>query len=172
MHLGGGGGMTRNYKIFLILTPLIVLLDLWTKRLVLQFIPIGEGVTVLPGFFDLVHIRNTGAAFGMLASMEEGLRVPFFYGISLVALCVLIYCFLTLDRADRFYPWPLSLIFAGVIGNLVDRIRFGSVVDFVSLHVGDKMISGVELRWPAFNVADSAITIAMVLLVAAIFRKK
>lgn len=164
--------MAYKYKVLLLLTPAVVLLDFFTKWLVLHSIAIGDSLTVIPNFFDLVHVRNTGAAFGMLASREESFRTPFFYGISFVAVCVLIYCFATLGRADRFYPWPLSLIFAGVIGNGVDRIRFGSVIDFVSLHVGDKMVSGVELRWPAFNAADSAITIAMFLLLAAAFKKK
>lgn len=164
--------MTHKYKIFILLTPLVLLLDLFTKRLVLRFLGIGETITVIPGFFDLVHVRNTGAAFGMLATLDESLRVPFFYGISIAAIGILVYCFVTLHRADRFYPYPLSLIFAGVVGNLIDRIRFGSVVDFISLHVGDKMVSGVELRWPAFNVADSAITLSMFLLLAAIFKKR
>ena len=164
--------MAHKYKVFLTLTPLVILLDFVTKWLVLKYLAIGDVIIVIPRFFDLVHVRNAGAAFGMLASMNPGIRAPFFYGISFAAACVLIYCFLTLERRNRFYPWPLSLIFAGVIGNLFDRIRFGSVIDFVSLHVGDKMISGVELRWPAFNVADSAITISMVLLLAAVFKKK
>lgn len=164
--------MVYKYKVLFILTPVIVALDFFTKWLVLENMAIGEKITVIPGFFDLVHVRNTGAAFGLLARMDPSFRVPFFYAVSFAAICVLVYCFLTLKAEDRFYPWPLSLIFAGVIGNGIDRIRFGNVVDFVSLHVGDKMVSGVELRWPAFNAADSAITIAMVLLVAAVFWRR
>ncbi|MBI4124342.1 MAG: signal peptidase II [Deltaproteobacteria bacterium] len=164
--------MAYKYKIFFILTPLVVLLDFWTKSMILNTLAIGETVTVIPQFFDLVHVRNAGAAFGMLASMDPNFRAPFFYGISFVASCVLVYCFLTLERRDRFYPWPLGLVSAGVIGNFIDRVRYGSVVDFVSLHVGDKMVSGVELRWPAFNAADSAITISMILLIAAVFKKR
>lgn len=164
--------MPAKYKILLILGPTVFLFDLLTKWLVLKYIPIGGSIAVIPNFFDLVHVRNTGAAFGMLASLGEAIRVPFFYGISALALIILVYCFRTLDSANRIYPWALSLISAGVLGNLLDRIRFGSVVDFVSLHVGDKMVSGVELRWPAFNVADSAITVAMVLLIAHALKRK
>lgn len=164
--------MSYKIKTFLWITPSLLVADFFTKGLVLRNISIGEVVTVIPGFFDLVQVRNTGAAFGLLAGLGETIRVPFFYGISVLAIIVLAYFFKKLEPTNRFYPWPLSLIFAGVWGNFLDRIRFGSVVDFVSLHVGDKMVSGVELRWPAFNVADSAITLAMVLLIAAMLKKK
>lgn len=164
--------MSYKYKILLGLTPTLFLFDFITKWLILHSIPIGKLITVIPGFFDLVHVRNTGAAFGLLANMGEPFRVPFFYGVSGLALIILFYCFKTLSPKDRLHPWPLSLVLGGVLGNLLDRIRFGSVIDFVSLHVGDKMISGVELRWPAFNVADSAITIAMILLIANVLKGK
>ena len=164
--------MDYKYKTFLAIAPTVFLLDLFTKWLILKNLGLGQEIAIIPNFLDIVHIRNTGAAFGMLASMNNGFRVPFFYFISFVAVAVLIYCFVTLQETDHFHAITLSLIAGGVFGNLADRIRFGNVVDFLSFHVGDKIISGVELRWPAFNVADSAITVAVILLAAHALRKQ
>lgn len=165
--------MAYKYKVLSFIAIPILLLDQWTKSLILGNFVLGQTKTVIPGFFDLVHFRNSGAAFGMLAGAAEVWRVPFFYAISFLAVCFLIYFFKTLPKEDRFYPWPLSLITAGVFGNLIDRIRFGNVVDFLSFHIGDQSLWGIQLVWPAFNVADSAITISMLLLAYSfIIRKK
>lgn len=163
--------MKSKYKILLIVTPIVFLLDLFTKGLVLQNIPFGESVSVIPGFLDLVHVRNSGAAFGMFAGFDENFRTPFFYLIYILALGILFYCFRTLKEGEHFYPFILSLIAAGVVGNGTDRIRFGNVVDFISVHFRDEILWGIELRWPAFNVADSAITVAAVLLVLHTLKK-
>ena len=164
--------MRYKYKILLLIAPAVFLLDQWTKHLIMQRLSIGESITVVTGYFDLVHYRNAGAAFGMLSNLGDGIREPFFYGISGIALLILIYAFLHLEEDNYFYPIPLSLIAGGVLGNFVDRVRFGNVVDFISLHIHDKMIGNISLEWPAFNVADSAITISMILLFAHTFRKK
>lgn len=156
--------MKYKYKILLLLAPAVFLLDQFTKQLVLNHIGFGDAIPVIPGWFDLVHVRNTGAAFGMFASWGGDFRNPFFYGISAVAILILASFFRKLDTADRFYPYPLSLIAGGVLGNLADRIRFGNVVDFLSFHVQDKAVWGIALEWPSFNVADSAITVSMILL--------
>ncbi|MDZ4224558.1 MAG: signal peptidase II, partial [bacterium] len=118
------------------------------------------------------HVRNTGAAFGMLANLDAVARIPFFYGVSGIAICVLIYAFLHLEEQDHYYPWPLSLIAGGILGNLIDRIRFGNVVDFLSVHIQESYFGSIKLEWPAFNVADSAITISMILLFAHILKKR
>ncbi len=164
--------MAYKYKILLTLAPLILFLDQLTKFFILQTVPIGDVISVLPGYFDIVHIRNTGAAFGMLANLDEVARVPFFYGVSGIAICILIYAFLHLDPKDHYYPWPLSLIASGILGNLIDRFRFGNVVDFISLHIQESTLGSIKLEWPAFNVADSAITVSMILLFAHILQKK
>lgn len=156
--------MQYKYKTFLLITPLIVVLDQFTKYLVLQNLAFHEAIPVIPGYFDLVHVRNYGAAFGMLSSLGSGFRNPFFYGISAIAIFVLASLFKNLDAKDRFYSPILSLISGGVLGNLIDRIRFGNVVDFLSFHIQDKQVWGMALEWPAFNVADSAITVSMVVL--------
>lgn len=164
--------MVYKYKILSFIAPAVFLLDFFTKWLILKNMGIGEEIVVIPNFFDIVHVRNTGAAFGMLAGLSENVRVPFFYAISLLAVIALVFSFRSLESGDHHYSIPLSLITGGVFGNLLDRIRFGSVVDFISVHVGDKSISGVELRWPSFNVADSAITASIILLIAYALKKK
>lgn len=164
--------MSYKHKIFFAIAPAVFLLDFFTKWLILKNLGIGEEIVVLPNFFDIVHVRNTGAAFGMLANWSENFRVPFFYAISFFAVIALVFSFRGLKPEDHYYSIPLSLITGGVFGNLLDRVRFGSVVDFISLHVGEQSISGVELRWPAFNVADSAITVSIILLMAHALKKR
>lgn len=156
--------MKYPLKVLALLTPLLVVLDQWTKFLVVKHLALGESVTVIPGYFDWVHVRNTGAAFGLLARSPEGFRVPFFYGISFVAVAALIYGYWKIKNSERFLSYPLALITAGVLGNLIDRFHYGNVVDFVSWHIQDRFV------WPAFNVADSAITISMFLLFISVLK--
>lgn len=157
--------MSAKYLILLLIAPAVFLLDQFTKFLILENIPYLDRWPVISGFFDLVHIRNQGAAFGMLSGLEEALRVPLFYIISAVAVVVITIVFRKLGRAERYYPLAMSLVAGGLAGNLLDRIRLGNVVDFVSLRIGDKTLWGVALEWPAFNVADAAITLAMGMIV-------
>lgn len=156
--------MKYPLKVLSILAPIVILLDQWTKSLVVEHLALGERIPVIEGFFDWVHVRNTGAAFGMMAAAPEWFRVPFFYGISVVAIGVLVYLFWKIKPKEKFLSIPFSLIAAGVIGNLIDRLRYGNVVDFVSWHLQDKF------EWPAFNVADSAITISMFLILISVLK--
>lgn len=164
--------MTHKYKILLSVAPIVLLLDQLTKIWVLHALPLGARETVIPGFFDLVHFRNTGAAFGLFATLPESIRAPFFYGVSILALFILGWSFYHLMPAHRFYAWPLSLITSGVLGNGIDRLRFGNVVDFISIHLQNKELFGIVLEWPAFNVADSAITVSVIWIAIRILRGK
>ena len=161
-----------KYKTLLWIAPLVLLLDQLTKFFIVKTLSIGQELPVVPGIFDIVHYRNAGAAFGMLANLDVWVRDPFFYGISAVALLAMIIIFRHLDLADHFFPYPLSLITGGILGNFVDRVRFGNVVDFLSFHIYDWKFGSIPLEWPAFNVADSAITVSMVLLAAHMLRQK
>lgn len=165
--------MPFKYKLLLIVSPLIVIFDQLSKLWILRTLPLGDMIPVIPGYFDIVHVRNTGAAFGFLAGSHAGFREPFFYLVALVAVAVMINVLRKLKPQDRLMPWVIALIGGGLVGNLIDRVRLGSVVDFVSFHWQDKVADwhlgsyALQFRWewPAFNVADSAITTAMVLLV-------
>lgn len=138
---------------------LIIILDQWSKQYVLGHLPLGSVQTVIPGFFDVVHYRNPGAAFGMLANLSEATRSWLFYVLALVAGIFLAYYWKSLKPQEKLSKIAVPLVYGGIIGNIIDRIRFGNVVDFLSFHWRE------FAAWPAFNVADSAITVAVVLLV-------
>lgn len=165
--------MKFKYKILLAVAPAVFVLDQITKLAVLKWIELGDRIPVIPGFFDLVHFRNTGAAFGILSDAHHSFRIPFFYIVAVVATVVLAFFYRSLPDREKLMPWAFSLVFAGIAGNIVDRIFLGSVVDFLSFHVGNAALDftlfgaarHIPLEWPAFNVADSAITVAMALLV-------
>jgi signal peptidase II len=142
---------------YLILSAVIILLDIWTKSLVLARIQLHEAIPVIPNFFQLVHVRNTGAAFGLGADASSRL-VPILLNVGAIAVfCVVVVYALRTAVTDRLLQTGLHLILGGAVGNLLDRFRFGYVVDFLDVYIG-------RYHWPAFNVADSAICIGIALL--------
>ena len=108
------------------------------------------------GFFNLVHVHNKGAAFSFLATASAW-RLPFFILVSSIALVVIAVVFRRLRPDQRFTAFSLALIFSGALGNLIDRVRLGEVIDFLDVH-------WYAHHWPAFNVADSAICVGVFLL--------
>lgn len=142
---------------YLAISAAIIVLDLWTKWLVLQRIDQHEAIPVIPNFFQLVHVRNTGAAFGLGANAASKL-VPLLLNVGAIAVFIVVVIYaLRSAVTDRLLQTGLHLILGGAIGNLVDRFRFGYVVDFLDVYIG-------QHHWPAFNVADSAICIGIALL--------
>jgi len=154
-----------KYQILLIVSLIVVILDQFTKWLVLVNIPMYSSITIVSHFFNLTHIHNTGGAFGFMANQSELIRQILFHGVSLISLGVIIYFY---HQAPEEYPFlliSLSLIFGGAIGNLIDRFRMGEVVDFLDFYIG-------SYHWPAFNVADSAVSVGVtVLMYYMIFKK-
>jgi signal peptidase II len=142
---------------FLSLTAAVILIDLWTKWLVVQRIDLHESVPIIPGFFQLVHVRNTGAAFGIGANTDSRIIPLLLNGGAIAVFCVVVVYALRSAVTDRLLQSGLHLILGGAIGNLLDRFRFGYVVDFLDVYVRNH-------HWPAFNVADSAICIGIGLL--------
>ena len=134
----------------------VLALDQATKYAVERFLAYGERLAVVPGFLDLTLVYNRGAAFSFLAQ-AGGWQRWFFIGIGAVATIFIVWL-LTKHGSQRLFAFSLALILGGAIGNVVDRIVRGHVVDFVLLH-------WQRFHWPAFNVADSAITVGAVLLV-------
>jgi len=138
----------------------------------------GEAFSVIPGYFDIVHIGNKGAAFGMFAGASEAFRDPFFYIVSAIAVIIITITIIKLKESEKMMAVIFSLILGGIFGNLLDRLRFGEVTDFLSVHIGNKIADftlighhfNFKLEWPAFNIADSAITVAMILLVWSLIR--
>jgi len=141
-----------------LLIPIVVLvLDVWTKMLVLQRLALHEAITVIPDFFQIVHVRNTGAAFGLGANASSKIVPILLNGGAIIVFCVVVVYALRSAVTDRVLQTGLHLILGGAIGNLLDRFRFGYVVDFLDVYIG-------RHHWPAFNVADSAICIGIALL--------
>ena len=148
---------------WLILAALVVALDQITKALITARYPLGDGQRIT-GFFNLVRAHNHGAAFSFLAN-ADGWQRWFFTALALAA-CVLIVWLLRLYAANRLFCCGLALILGGAIGNVIDRLWHGYVIDFLDFHwrLLDFLFPGGH--FPAFNLADSAITVGAVLIIA------
>ena len=125
-----------------------------------------EAVTVLPDFWHFRYVENPGAAWGFLSGSVSALRTPFFLVVSLVAMCLIIYYLQRTPREQRLTRLGLAMVFGGAVGNFFDRVRLGYVIDFIEWHWYDKA------AWPTFNVADSAITVGVILLTLDMFLQK
>ncbi len=147
----------RKYVIFSLVVIVGVVLDQLTKGWVLQNIELYDRQAVFGGFFDLVHYRNTGIAFGLLRNADPSLMIPFFAITGLLALGFLIGYLVTDKTNSLLVPIYLGLIGSGAVGNIIDRVQLGSVVDFILVYYNEHM-------WPAFNVADASISIGAALL--------
>ena len=147
--------MKPKYLILLAVSAIVLLLDQATKLYIDRAMDLHTSVTVVQNFFNITYLRNKGAAFSFLANFSY--RLPFFILISMVAVAVILVVFRRLRPDQRFTAVALSLIFSGALGNLIDRVRLGEVIDFLDAHWYDH-------HWPAFNVADSAICIGVALL--------
>jgi signal peptidase II len=149
-----------------VLAGLVVLVDQITKAWVQEAFQLHETLSLVPGWFRLTYVRNPGAAFGLFSGQAEAFRVPFFLAVTAVALVAIL---VTAWRSDPGRTWflaALGLVCGGAVGNLIDRLRWGEVVDFLDVYWRSH-------HWPAFNVADSAITVGVILLVAEeLFGKK
>jgi signal peptidase II len=132
----------------------VVLVDQLTKLWIMATFALHEQLNIIPGFLNLVHVTNTGAAFGFLAGSKSLLRQVFFVAVALAALGVIVYAYGHLKKQGRIFVYALGLIAGGALGNLIDRLRFGSVIDFLDFFYG-------SYHWPAFNAADSAISIGV-----------
>jgi signal peptidase II len=141
----------------------VIGLDQMTKFLVTRFFEPFERVEVLP-VLDFTLLHNTGAAFSMLAN-ASGWQRPFFIVLGVTVSVILVVWIWRAPRGDKLLPLALALIVGGAIGNVIDRVVYGYVVDFIHVHWG-------EAYFPAFNVADSAITIGAALLIVDAFREK
>jgi len=125
----------------------MLILDQVTKHLTIRFLRPGDPVAVIPGFFNLVHVHNPGAAFGMMHGFSPGLFL-----VSAVTLGLLMRFHYHLFFDTRIHRVALGLVLGGIVGNMVDRLKYHYVIDFLDFHIGAH-------HWPAFNVADSCICI-------------
>jgi signal peptidase II len=144
--------MKRNLHLLIWPALSIVALDQISKYIVLKSIELHGSMPVISGFFNLVHTRNRGMAFGILNRPGSDLGYYVLVTVTLVAVILVLFWFSRLKQKERILAPGLSLILGGAIGNLIDRIRLREVIDFLDFDL-------VLIHWPAFNVADSAITI-------------
>ncbi len=154
--------MKAKYIILCVVSLVVLVLDQATKIYIDRTMDLHTSFPVVANFFNITYIRNKGAAFGFLA--DSSYRLPFFICISIVAVVVIIGVFRKLRPGQNFTAVSLAMIFAGALGNLIDRIRLGEVIDFLDAH-------WYRHHWPAFNVADSLICVGVALLALDMLRE-
>ncbi len=149
----------NKYRLALLVSLAVIVVDQITKWIIITNLPLYTRINVLP-FFDITHLRNTGAAFGILRDLPETLRFPLFVIVLIIAIVAIFVFLRKVAESDRVLVVSLGLILGGAIGNSIDRFRFGYVTDFLGFH----WFGNLHYQWPPFNVADSAITIGVILI--------
>ena len=149
--------MPGKYRLLLITAGVIVLCDQVTKLYVDAVMWPHQSITVIENYFAITYVRNSGGAFGLFAQADRGIVRPLLLGLSAVAVVIIILMYRS-TAADRILVrLAFSLIMGGAIGNLIDRLRFDAVIDFLDVH-------WYQYHWPAFNIADAAITVGVAIL--------
>lgn len=139
--------------------------DLITKAYINSTFMIHESFVVIKGLFNITHVRNPGAAFGFLATLSPSFRALFFITITIIVIFLVLYYISKSHEGEMNTVFALSLILSGAVGNLIDRVRFGEVIDFIDIYIGNS-------HWPAFNVADAAISTGAVIMMLELFKRK
>jgi signal peptidase II len=148
----------KNNSTLAAVVSAVIILDQLTKLWIMKALPLYSQKIILPGFFNIVHVTNTGAAFGILAGEKAMWRQFFFITIAVIALVVICVAYRQIKSKGFLFVTAIGLIAGGAIGNLIDRLRFGAVVDFLDFYLH-------TYHWPAFNVADSAISVGVGLFI-------
>ncbi len=152
-------------KYFFLIAAVVLALDQVTKWILVKSIALHDSITIIPGFFHLTHVQNSGAAFGLFAESSVSWKVGALVSFSVLALVVVSALLWKNSHSLSTTTIGLSLILGGAMGNLWDRMMNGHVVDFLDFSLG-------SYHWPAFNVADSAIVVGAILLVSEIVFSK
>ncbi|MCU1306187.1 MAG: signal peptidase [Acidobacteriaceae bacterium] len=150
----------RRYYFFI--AVIVLMLDQATKSLVARNLPLHDTITVIPGFFSISHVLNPGAAFSLFADSASRYTTAGLIFFSVVVLSVVSTLLWRSGHAFTAGGLALALIMGGALGNLLDRIRLGSVIDFLMFNIG-------SYHWPDFNIADSAIVLGSLLLISDLF---
>lgn len=148
----------KKYGLFAITALVLIVLDQLTKYWIDSSMVLHDSIPVLSGFFSITYVRNPGAAFGFLAGASPAFRYAFFIAVNIVAITLILSYIRKATMAEFRLILALSFIMAGAVGNLIDRVRFGEVVDFLDFYIG-------SFHWPAFNVADSSIFLGAFFLI-------
>ncbi len=151
------GGFAKYMRLGLI-AGVVIIADQVTKFIILRDVGLHTTIPVIPGWFQITHVQNPGGAFGFLADQSALVRGILFLAVSTVAVGLVVWFYHKTPPTHRWLAAGFALICGGAIGNLIDRVRIGRVVDFLDFYVG-------RWHWPAFNVADSAITIGITIFI-------
>lgn len=154
--------MTR-WRLFGLIVMVGLVVDQFTKILIDRSMTLYQSIPVLDGLFNLTYLRNKGAAFSFLSTASW--RIPFFISVTLVAAVVILVTVRKLREEQRLAQSALAMIFSGAVGNLIDRVRLGEVIDFLDVY-------WKGYHWPAFNVADSLICVGVTLMALEMFREE
>ena len=150
-----GNELRNRLRLIGAVASAVVLLDQATKAAAEYYLRLHESLPVIEGFFHLTYVRNTGGAFGFLAGAPAAFRIPFFLVVTAIAVGVLLTLLLRAEQGRVGFLLSLAGVLGGALGNLIDRVRFGAVIDFLDLQFRG-------YHWPAFNLADSCITLGVV----------
>ena len=156
--------LKKKYFILLATVAAVVLLDFITKAYIDSNMSLHESIVVIGGLLNITYVRNPGAAFSFLASASPGFRSVFFLTVTILSIVLVLYYIVKSKTEEPLMIFALSLILSGALGNFIDRVRIGEVIDFIDVHLG-------AYHWPAFNVADSAITVGACIMLFAVFKR-
>ncbi len=155
--------LERKYLVLCTIAGFLVAFDQLVKIYVHANFSLGESIPVIQDIFHITYVRNPGAAFGIFRESHELFRKIFFLTMPPIAMIIIVSMLKGVESSDRWQVFSLSLIFGGALGNYIDRLRFGYVIDFLDFHYKDSW------SYPAFNVADSAIVSGVCLLLLIMF---
>jgi len=147
-----------KYVTVLLVAALVAGLDQFTKYLICKLMPLYSRIEVLKGYLDIIHIRNTGIAFGLFKDIGAQYKALSIVAVGAVAIFLLFFLLAQIKKEQKLQMMGLSLILGGAAGNLIDRIRLGEVIDFIDAHWRSLY------HWPAFNAADAAISIGITIM--------
>jgi signal peptidase II len=147
----------NKYRVVLTVALLVLVLDQLAKWYIRQTVGMYESIAVIDSLFHITHVRNTGGAFSLFAGSDKAVRLPFFVAVAVIAVGALLWLVRRVHPQQRLLLLAIGGILGGALGNLVDRLVYGEVTDFLDFHWHG-------YHWPAFNVADSCITIGMLIL--------
>jgi len=154
-----------KYKILVIISFLVIVFDQISKAIIVKLIMPYTSKIIIPGVFNITHIYNPGGAFGFMAGQSTLVRTILFLVVSTIAIGFIFYFYKNTPKTHPVLASGFALIFGGAIGNMIDRIRLGTVVDFLDFYIKG-------LHWPAFNIADSAISVGMAIFLFHLVFKK
>lgn len=153
----------NKYRSFALATVISLILDQTSKIYIDNSFVLSESKRVVTNFFHITYVRNPGAAFGILS--DNAIRLPFFIGISIIAVLGILWYLRRVANDKTWQHLALGLILSGALGNLIDRLRLGEVIDFIDVH-------WYNYHWPAFNIADSAICIGVAIMLLCGWREE